>query len=177
MSCATGRTFPSGKRSRTRLRRSIPLRIFSSVFSWIPGSPASFFARASSSSSSRDFTPRFSKSIFAVLGPTPGTRRISRSPAGISFRSASWRSIRPVSANWRILPARSFPIPGIAVRCSSLMEARSLAIASTLRAARRYARIRKGFSPFSSRRSAISLKTRAIWGFFTGLPPGSFGIG
>ena len=105
----------SSRRSLTCAAPS-PVRIFSSI---LGPKPLSFWIRPLLSAAARsaaDVTFSFLCSSFTRLGPRPGMRSRSSSPAG-SFAASCLRSgSSPVFTMSVIFSARSSPMPGISVR-------------------------------------------------------------
>jgi hypothetical protein len=91
--------------------RSMALRMFSSVFSPMPGRSRSSLRSIAAARSSTLAIPSSSWSRTAVLGPTPGTLVRATNPGGNRARNSSSLAIDPVSTSSRILDAVLFPTP------------------------------------------------------------------
>jgi hypothetical protein len=124
---AVGRASNRGVRRSLpwRPRRSIARAIFSSDFSPSPGRSRSNLASSASLRPSTSTMPSRSRSIFKVLGPSPGTRVSSTNPGGyfssqvleLAYGSRSWNS--------RIFSAIEFPTPLILTRSALLSPSSS----------------------------------------------------
>ena len=136
------------------------------IFSWDlapkPGSATRRFSWQAYSSSPKLVMCSSSNSTRAFLGPNPGTRSSSRSPGGVLSLSSRYRDASPRLSSSAITPARDLPMP--LTRASSperRAASRSPGKVSTARAPASKALTLKGFSPASSKRSAISSRTAA----------------
>ena len=96
--------------------RSIPWRMFSSVFEPNPFRPCSRPPSIASASSSTEATPISSYSTIAFFGPRPGMAISWRTPAGTRARSCSTAAISPVRRYSSTFSAVDLPTLGISSR-------------------------------------------------------------
>ena len=146
-----------------RRRASRPLWIFASFFSFMPGSERKRPSAMAFSRSSAEVTPSFLHTRLTPLGPSPGRRSSSSSPAGTSASSSSWYELWPVATSSWSFAAMPAPTPGTSC---SFSPRRIISTTSRVRVwidspANRYERMRKTLSPLISSTSAISCRTRA----------------
>ena len=155
-STTRGASSPSGVASSAA-------RMFSSAFGPKPFSVRSRSSFAATRRASIESMPRASYSARARLGPSPGSRVISTSPAGNLARSFAVAGISLSSTSARIFSWRVLPTPVSSVaRPSRASPATDIEASRTLCAAVRYATTRWTIAPSSSYRSPSSARASAI---------------